>query len=284
MTHSGHKTWASALVNQKETKGGGINKSMQVHSNARYSDICHLHYWPAGQDCDLEWHYWPCERLCLQKCAEPTNSTKGQRYKAMAYKKDVLISFTGYRSRYFIFFMECQQNLMKSIQQTMCQSIFQHIQSPLYTVCCSPMCICSHWRGKSIKTGHKHLVPSFIKLSNFLKHLGTLVLSTHYSNCKYYLLETISSCGLLHKLAVNIHTKRTVYVVWLRENYSALVYCEEATHPAATVWLTDVFLIGFGEQWRDSNTQYQTTVVIHCRFWSFHVISWEQKYRNIPRL
>ena len=67
---SGHKTWARASVNQRQTKRGGINKSIQVHSYTRYSDICHMHYWPAGQHRDPG---DPVLHLRLQNVKNPHN-------------------------------------------------------------------------------------------------------------------------------------------------------------------------------------------------------------------
>lgn len=39
------------------------------------SDICHMHYWSAGQDCDLTDIAGFCVRRCPPNCAEPTQST-----------------------------------------------------------------------------------------------------------------------------------------------------------------------------------------------------------------
>lgn len=161
MTCSGHKTWVRASVNQTQTKRAGINKSIQVHSNITYADICHMHYWPVGQDRDPVWLCWHRAHLRPRQCAQPTQSAASvieSRVFHQTYYKKSLILFKGYGWCSSVPFIECQQIPWKD-KSKHCATL-SHSEVPERSVGRRKP-IPPHWRHKSIKPSHKWPVSFF---------------------------------------------------------------------------------------------------------------------------
>lgn len=130
-----------ALVNQTETKRGGINKSIQVHSTVRYSDICHMYYGSVRQDCDLGWHCWPCVPLFLQKCARTHTRTTVESNDLPRKRTEKVQRCKGYRRCYFTRFVEKvlqSINLTKRPEKTQCVSPSLNTFKVPYHLCGSP--------------------------------------------------------------------------------------------------------------------------------------------------
>lgn len=81
---AGIKREGSAEPNRNK-KEWGINKSIQVHNNTIYSDICHMYYWPGWTG------LWPRLTLltpCSSLCSEMRNRAHTGRGRTTAESKD----------------------------------------------------------------------------------------------------------------------------------------------------------------------------------------------------
>lgn len=137
----------------------------------------------------------------------------------------------------------------------------------------------SYWWRKSLKTAYKYIVSFFYKrLSNFLKELGIVAFSKHYSNRSKQGIcgGTIFSGRLIHSWCCRefMATGRCMQD-WLKINYRAYVHGDELVHHLCVFNSFGATMEVYGtEQWAILGFSTQTILVQTIHYWRL-VFSWE---------